>query len=714
MSDLLKTLNDRQKEAVTARLGPVLVLAGAGSGKTKVLTHRIAYLIEQGKFAAQHILALTFTNKAAQSMRERIIRIMNQESGIMDQKSLNSKFIIPNSLTMGTFHSVCVRILRQDIEQLKLGYSRNFTIFDEDDTMRLMKQIVMEMGLTESFKPQVFRYYISAAKNRLILPSELHLDNEFLRETLKKVYDRYQASLREQNALDFDDLLTVTYLLFSETPAVLKKYREKFQYILVDEYQDTNHVQYMLLELLVKKHKNLFVVGDDAQSIYGFRGANMQNILDFKKDYPKARVIMLEQNYRSTKPILDVANKIIRLNPGQFEKKLWTDNAAGPKVNLYEAQSDLDEARFVVERIMNHESRIKEKETELTYVSEETPILDRFMNSKWSPRIIRNSSFVIPDDLHEQVILYRTHAQSRAFEEALLSTGIPYQIVGGIKFYERREIKDAIAYLRLTLNSRDLVSLERVINVPARGIGRVAFKTITAGLEKYDYDYNRLLNNLEALDLTAKALAGVREFFGVYAGISSPLREGELEGVITSPNPSSRGGGTEMNILDMIDYLMTRSGYKDALLADKEEGQTRWENVEELFNAAAKYKTLPWPEAVQQFLEEVALMTSLDESDATGNKLTLMTLHSAKGLEFDKVFFVGLEEGLLPHSRSLLNPGEIAEEIRLAYVGITRARKELYLTYAISRQVYGELKRSVPSRILKAIPKNLIHKIDSN
>src|SRR3989344_1249773 len=462
MNDFLKSLNEQQKKAVTAPLGPVLVLAGAGSGKTRALTARIAYLIQEKIFKPENILALTFTNKAAGEMKERINKLL-----ITSNKSL------VGTITMGTFHSVCLRILRQDIDKLGLGYDRNFTIYDSDDSQRLVKQIVLELGLSESFRPQVFSYYISAAKNNLLSPGQMKLENEYLEQSLEKVGARYQENLRENNALDFDDLLGLTYELWTKVPELLVKYQSRFQYVLVDEYQDTNHVQYMLLKMLVAKHKNLFVVGDDAQSIYGFRGANMQNILDFKKDYPKARVIMLEQNYRSTKPILDVANHVIKLSPFQYEKKLWTDNVAGAKVNLYEANDEMEEGRFVLKTLVGEQEVLEEDED---YYDEaprslsgprlgsgeapgETPIFDSFMAKLKRRRFGMPRRIAIrdlPTDLKDSVILYRTHAQSRPIEEILVGSGVPYQIVGGIKFYERREIKDALSFLRLMQNPRDL------------------------------------------------------------------------------------------------------------------------------------------------------------------------------------------------------------------------------------------------------------------
>ena len=695
MAQLLSGLNEAQKEAVTTGLGAVLVLAGAGSGKTRVLTFRIAYLLQKKMFRPEDLLVLTFTNKAAGEMKERINRILSSY-GRLPKSNLNpnSKFYIPHSnLAMGTFHSVCARLLRIEIENLKRGYDKYFVIYDSDDQMRLLQQIVLELGLQEHFRPQVFAYYISQAKNRLIEPADLGLD-QYLENSLTKVYDLYQKRLREQNALDFDDLLLLTCELFLTKPRILKKYQERFKYILVDEYQDTNHAQYVMLNRLAAGHKNLFVVGDDAQSIYGFRGANMQNILDFQNDYPKASIIKLEQNYRSSQPILDVALEVIKLNHARYEKKLWTENQVGEKVGLYEAWDEVDESQFVVKTILKDMPVQSFEDEEPPLDDSSTPILNRLMTRSWSrggrPRILATE---LPDNLQDSVILYRTHAQSRPFEEVLLSAGVPYQIVGGIKFYERKEIKDILSYLRLVQNPRDLVSLSRIINVPARGVGQVNFREINKILPKYKYNYKRVFNNLDDLSLTSRALGGVKEFFRIFTDA------GDLP--------------EEENLVSLMHFILSRSGYKESLSKLGEEGQTRLENIEELFNVAAKYKRSPWTEGLSAFLEEVALMTDLDRADDQGNKLTLMTLHSAKGLEFENVFFVGLEEGLLPHSRSLLSPAEIAEEIRLAYVGITRAKRYLYLSYARTRSTFGELKKTLPSRIIKAIPAKLLNKISN-
>ena len=693
-------LNERQTEAVEAPLGPVLVLAGAGSGKTRVLTQRIAYLLQKKLFAPEEILALTFTNKAAAEMRSRIEQQTKELKDVKTKelkvsRSLGSSVHPLQGLTMGTFHSVCARILRTEIEKLNLGYTGKFVIYDSDDRDRLLKHIVLEQGIAERVRAQVFGYHISAAKNQLAEPGALRLESDFLQEALQRVYEEYEGRMREHNALDFDDLLLLVCRLWQKEPAVLKRYQDRFRYVLVDEYQDTNHAQYTFLRLLVKKHRNLFVVGDDAQSIYGFRGANLQNILNFRKDYPKAKVVILEQNYRSTQTILDAAAGVIKMNPSPYEKKLWTDNHRGERITLYEAADEVDEAEFVLNRIMNDESGAKEeaKKEELVYETEDTPILDRFMRDRSARRfpVIQRTRFEMPD-LRQMVVLYRTHAQSRPFEELMLRSGVPYQIVGGFKFYERQEIKDVLAYLRLTQNPRDLVSLMRVVNVPARGVGDVSFKILREALQKYEYSFRRLERNLGEQKLSAKAEKGAQDFF------SALLVAQEL--------PAAEP------LHELMHVILSRTGYKAALLDGSEEGRDRWENIEELFNVAARYKTMPWEEGLTAFLEEVALMTDLDAFEEQSNKLTLMTLHSAKGLEFENVFLVGLEEGLLPHSRSLLSQSELQEEVRLAYVGITRAKKQLVLSYARQRQTYGEVKRSVPSRIIKAIPKELIEHIE--
>src|SRR3989338_5788071 len=579
MKEILAGLNERQTEAVEAPLGPVLVLAGAGSGKTRVLTQRIAYLLQKKLFAPEEILALTFTNKAAAEMRSRIEQQTKELKDVKTKelkvsRSLGSSVHPLQGLTMGTFHSVCARILRTEIEKLNLGYTGKFVIYDSDDRDRLLKQIVLEQGIAERVRAQVFGYHISAAKNQLAEPGALRLESDFLQEALQRVYEEYEGRMREHNALDFDDLLLLVCRLWQKEPAVLKRYQDRFRYVLVDEYQDTNHAQYTFLRLLVKKHRNLFVVGDDAQSIYGFRGANLQNILNFRKDYPKAKVVILEQNYRSTQTILDAAAGVIKMNPSPYEKKLWTDNHRGERITLYEAADEVDEAEFVLNRIMNDESGAKEeaKKEELVYETEDTTILDRFMRDRSARRfpVIQRTRFEMPD-LRQMVVLNRTHAQSRPFEELMLRSGVPYQIVGGFKFYERQEIKDVLAYLRLTQNPRDLVILMRVVNVPARGVGDVSFKILREALQKYEYSFRRLERNLGEQKLSAKAEKGAQDFF------SALLVAQEL--------PAAEP------LHELMHVILSRTGYKAALLDGSEEGRDRWENIEELFNVAARYKS---------------------------------------------------------------------------------------------------------------------------
>ncbi|MBX4187477.1 MAG: UvrD-helicase domain-containing protein, partial [Candidatus Doudnabacteria bacterium] len=474
---------------------------------------------------------------------------------------------------------------------------------------------------------------------------------------------------------DFGDLLVLPVRIFQEHPEVLKKYQDAWKYILVDEYQDTNYVQYIFTKLLAQAHKNIFVVGDDAQAIYGFRGANLQNILDFEKDYPDARIIRLEQNYRSTSPILSVASKIIELSPRQHKKSLWTENEGGEMPVLHPAADELAEAYFVASKIIEIQDGAKSKELEYVDEDDET-ILGRIMRnakSKILPKLKNRNG------LNNIAVLYRTHAQSRVLEEVMIEASIPYQIIGGLKFYERKEIKDLLSYLKLLVNPNDLVSLKRVINVPPRAIGPKSFELLKDAL--IDKDENTV----------AKVLADkppIKHFF-------------EMLDVVIRMEESA-------TLLDVLRQILKLSGYEAFLRDGSEEGEGRWENIQELFNVAGSFRGMPWREGLTKFLEEVALMTSMDELDLNSPKVTLMTLHQAKGLEFDTVFLVGLEEGLLPHARSVLDPKDIAEEVRLAYVGVTRAKKRLYLLYAQTRKQYGSRNISVPSRFLKAIPKELL------
>jgi DNA helicase-2/ATP-dependent DNA helicase PcrA len=696
---IFSNLNDRQATAVRAPLGPVLVLAGAGSGKTKVLTHRIAYLISNKLFAPENILALTFTNKAAKEMQERIQKLFAFRHGMP---------------TMGTFHSVCAKILRQEIHAL--GYTRGFVIFDTDDQQKVVKEIVSEMSLGTKFPPNVFLHYISQAKNALQTPSELDLNlDAFMLNMTREIYARYQDYLFKQNALDFDDLLMLTVKIFQNFPDVLKRYQEIFKYILVDEYQDTNHAQYLLLYLLAvgtaenAGNRNLFVVGDDAQSIYGFRGSNLQNILNFEEHFPDSLVIKLEQNYRSTQNILAVAQEVIELNTEQKPKKLWTENEEGHKIRLLEVGDEVEEAKFIAKTIIKKtapevDSGVRyEQEQEDEYVEDFSEdalaepksysILDKFLN-KQKKTFGAPSFFGLPQlpEKHEPLskfaVLYRTHAQSRALEEVFLQSKIPYQIIGGVKFYQRKEIKDVLAYLRLVVNHRDMVSLKRVINEPARGIGEKSYQILKSFLLENKEELAEFRVALSEVKLPPKQFNAVQDFFLMLEEFAT-FEEGE-------------------NILSLMRLLTKKTGYEAWLRDGSEAGENRWENVEELFNVASRYQNLPWKEALEQFLEEVALMTEADNHKETQDSVTLMSLHQAKGLEFDTVFLIGLEEGILPHSRSLLNPTELAEEIRLAYVGITRARKNLYLIYAQARRLFGNLQSFPPSRVLKALPEDKI------
>jgi DNA helicase-2/ATP-dependent DNA helicase PcrA len=687
----LSILNEKQKEAVTTPLGPVLVLAGAGSGKTRVLTYRIAYLIEQGLMAPEHILAITFTNKAAKEMQTRMQQLLHP-------KIRNSKFEIRALLPMmGTFHSVSAKLLRREIP--KLGYNSSFVIFDADDQLKVIREIIDELAIGKKFSPSLFRAYISSAKNVLQTPAEFNvgLEGELHRLT-QQIYTRYQNFLFSQNAVDFDDLLMLTVKLFQASPQTLQKYQELFKYVLVDEYQDTNHAQYMLLKLLVEQSRNLFVVGDDAQSIYGFRGSNIANILSFEKDYPESVVVKLEQNYRSTKHILHVADSVIKLNSEQKPKVLWTDNADGAKIRLHEAEDERDEAVYVAKKIVAAATGTSDSEVEYeTDHEQEEPetfsILDQFLKKQrrfggytgqHAPQLPKAHG-----PLSEFAVLYRTHAQSRALEEVFIEAGIPYQIIGGVKFYERKEIKDMLAYLRLVMNFRDLISLKRVINEPARGIGDKSYQTIKQFVVDFveankEAGLGDLRDAVKSIKLPPKQFAATQNFFLLLEGFA------RLDSAET--------------LLSLMRLVFKKSGLEEWLDDGTEQGKVRIDNVRELFTVATKWDGKPWEESLPEFLEEVALITEIDTLENAKDAVTMMTLHSAKGLEFDTVFFVGLEEGILPHSRSLLNPSELSEEVRLAYVGVTRARKDLYLLYARGRTVFGNFQYNAPSRILKALP----------
>ncbi|MBI4363729.1 MAG: UvrD-helicase domain-containing protein, partial [Candidatus Doudnabacteria bacterium] len=642
----------------------VLILAGAGSGKTRALSMRIVYLIKKLGFDPEDILAVTFTNKAAGEMKERILRL------------LTSDFRLP---MMGTFHSIGARILRA--EGLRLGLTSNFLIYDTQDQESLLKEILIKLRIDATrFKPSLFSYIIDKAKNNLIGPDDLSAEasakaDDRFNDMAREVYEHYEDHLRKNNAVDFGDLIMLPVKLFREHPNVLAGYQDKWRYMLVDEYQDTNHAQYVFTKLLVAKHQNIFVVGDDAQAIYGFRGANLQNILDFEDDYPQTKIYRLEQNYRSTAPILAIAEKIIKLSPKQHKKKLWTENKQGQNPVLYRAEDEMAEAWFVAHKIIDLQDGVSSEMT-YDYDNDDDSILSRVMRqarAKVLPKLKNRQG------LNNIAVLYRTHAQSRAIEEAMIESSIPYQIIGGLKFYERKEIKDILAYLRLLVSPNDLVGLKRVINVPPRGIGPKTFDLLKqALLEKKNKILAKLFDDKPQ----------IKTFFEILDRISSLNEQGTL--------------------LEVMRQVIKMTGYESFLRDGSEEAESRWENVQELFNVAASFASFPWKDGLTHFLEEVALMTNVDELDLNSQKVTLMTLHQAKGLEFDTVFLIGLEEGLLPHARSLLESKDVAEEIRLAYVGVTRARKNLFLVYAMSRKQYGLRNMSVPSRILKAIPEELL------
>jgi DNA helicase II / ATP-dependent DNA helicase PcrA len=635
--ELLAGLNDEQKEAVLTTEGPVLVIAGAGSGKTRLLTHRIAYLIKGKNVSPRSILAVTFTNKAAEEMKERVKELLGGQLGYQPW--------------MGTFHHICVRILRTEID--KIGYRKNFVIYDDSDQLALMKKIMKEKEISlEQFNPRAMLAVISKAKGELRSVEDYISGGSYFETVLAKIYEAYQKVLCENNALDFDDIIQKAAEIFQKFPEVLEKYQNLFRYILVDEYQDTNHAQYVLVNLLSQRHRNLCVVGDDWQSVYAFRGADVRNILNFEQDYPEAKVIKLERNYRSTQKILDAAHGIISKNIHRKDKKLWTDNNGGHDIVIYKANDEQEEAQFIVSEI---------------------------------GRLVGKGE----TDLNNFVILYRTNAQSRAIEEAFLQAAISYRVVGGVKFYERREVKDFLAYLKFINNSRDEISLSRIINLPPRGIGGVTLgKWIRFARE----------NEMDLISASRKAekIAGLNS-----AKVDAILKFGSLMERI-------RQEADRVGLIDLMEAILTESGYQKLLLSEGEAGQIRYENVRELFTVAEKYKDEKGMEGLSIFLEEVALVSSTDNIDSKSGAVHLMTFHSAKGLEFDNVFMAGMEEGLFPHSRSLLNQKELEEERRLAYVGITRAKKRVYLLWAVSRNIFGSVRINVPSRFLEDIPEELI------
>lgn len=630
--DILKDLNEEQRKAAETLNGPVLILAGAGSGKTKTLTHRIAYMLQKG-VRAENILAVTFTNKAAGEMKERV------------RKLLGAKAVLP---MMGTFHSICLRILRVEIE--RLGYNKNFVIYDTQDQKSLMKKVCVKLRIdTKKTNPSLFLYLISGAKNELMTPAMYASKaNEYNEELAAQVYVEYQKQLKDADALDFDDLIMMTVQIFQQNPEVLKKYQQRFTYLMVDEYQDTNRSQYTLVKLLADANRNICVVGDDWQAIYSFRGADLQNILDFEKDYPEAKVFKLERNYRSTQKILDAAQSVIAGNPRQKKKKLWTDQLGGEDIHIFELQDERDEAAFVA-------------------------------------RSIRDKVIGKSQSYSDFAILYRTNAQSRAMEEACLEYNIPYRVVGGIRFYDRSEIKDVLSYLSLMKNPKDLVSFERIINVPSRGIGKA---TVDRVMEfSMDLGIELVAACERAQDIPGLQTSKVQALLN-FGQILAKLRDAE----------------SKLTLDRFIEYVVTETGYKDSLLDGTQEGEARYENIEELKTVARRYPTL------ESFLENVALVADTDSYDENAQTVTLMSLHASKGLEFKHIYIIGMEEGILPHAQSMMSQADIDEERRLTYVGMTRAKQTLNMSFATYRTLYGESRVNGISRFLEEIPDDLVRK----
>lgn len=663
MSKIFENLNEHQLAAVTHFTGPMLVIAGAGSGKTRALTHRIAYLIEEKGVSPWNILAVTFTNKAAAEMKHRIVDLLSNRDemallegfgdilSVAEVEKLNDRDLP----TVGTFHSICVRILRKNIHFL--DYENSFAIYDMADQQILVKRI-MEAQLidTKKVNPKAVLSHISNAKNQLMGPEEYRgYARDYFSEKVAEIYPIYQRELQKNGALDFDDIIMKTVELFQKFPDILDKYQEKFKFISVDEYQDTNKAQYELIRLLAQKYCNLCVIGDVDQSIYSWRGATIQNILDFERDYADAKVVVLEQNYRSTQVILEASNQIISKNQQRKEKNLWTDKEGGEIIRHWTSDNERHEAELVSYEIRN---------------------------------LLTGSEYPIYKDF---VVLYRTNAQSRVVEEAFLRAGIPYKIVGGIKFYERKEIKDLIAYLRVIQNPNDSVSLLRIINTPPRKIGGKTLENLAIFAGQHNLSmFNAMLLANEVPGISGTKAGLIEDFVKMIKDLQKLNSENTAAG--------------------MVKHVLDKSGYKKFINDGSIEGEARLENIGELISVAHKYDRLEAGISLNIFLEEVSLISDLDTIDEKDNAVTLMTVHSAKGLEFSYVFILGLEEGIFPHSRSLLDRSELEEERRLMYVAMTRAKERLYLLHAQQRMLYGESKSNPPSQFLMDIPEELVER----
>lgn len=635
MNPIFDTLNDRQCEAVKHTEGPLLITAGAGSGKTKVLTCRIAHLLELG-VAPYRILAITFTNKAAREMKERVENLVGAQA---------------DSIWLSTFHSFCAKLLRFEVDGFH-GYTRNFTIYDSSDQLVLVKDCLKKLNLDDKqFTPRSVLGTISSAKNVLMDARAFAAKaSDFYEQKVADVYAMYQDKLRENNAVDFDDLLFLAVRLLQENDEVREKYQSRFQYILVDEYQDTNHAQYALTKILAARWRNICVVGDADQSIYAWRGADIRNIIDFTRDYPDAASIKLEQNYRSTKTILHAANAVIDNNESRPKKTLWTENPTGNKIIHYQAQTEHDEADYIA-------------------------------------GVIYNRHEISHEAYGDMAILFRTNAQSRVLEEKLMRYAIPYTMVGGTKFYDRKEIKDVLAYLRLLYNPEDSLSLTRIINVPKRNIGATTMEHVAAYAEAQGISLFEALSSTDEIPVTKRAKASLENFAAMIFDLLN-----DIEG---------------KDVLSLIETVIKQTGYGDMLDKEAEhdpQGESRKENVGEFLSVAKDYMDSNPEGNLQDFLENVALVSDVDDFESSDSKVTLMTLHAAKGLEFPVVFLTGLDEGLFPHSRTLMDPSQVEEERRLAYVGITRAERQLYVTNAVTRTMYGRISAYMPSRFLAEIP----------
>lgn len=638
-TDIFRGLNEEQKIAVETIEGPVLILAGAGSGKTKALTHRIANILNND-VAPWSILAITFTNKAAKEMKNRVVELIGSEA---------------NNIWISTFHSMCVNILRRDIHHL--GYSRNFTILDTTDQLNVIKQIMKELNIdTKDFEPKAILSTISNAKNELITP-EMYAKtaDNFYQEKVLEVYEKYQERLKVNNSVDFDDLIMLTVLLFQKSPETLDFYQKKFRYIHVDEYQDTNKAQYMLVKMLAGYHNNICVVGDTDQSIYKWRGADIGNILSFEEDFKDTKTIFLEQNYRSTKNILAVANAIIKNNTKRKKKKLWTDNPTGNEIILNRANNERDEAYYIAEKIINGVQDNRE--------------------------------------YRDYAILYRTNAQSRTIEEIFIKSSIPYKIFGGTKFYDRKEIKDIMAYMRLVVNLDDDISLRRIINNPKRGIGVTTLEKISEYATTHGLSLFGAIKTIDSIGLGASTSNKISQFAEMIINLSQ-IKD-------------------DLTVTDITERILVETGYSAELEKEKSlEAESRIENLNELLSVTKEFENNNENATLEDFLSDVALVSDIDNTERdVDNVVTFMTLHSAKGLEFPIIFITGLEEGIFPHNRALIDKEEMEEERRLAYVGITRAKEELNISHASTRMLFGRTQMNAPSRFIDELPEELVYDV---